>query len=129
MVTLCDRRWVASLIRAEPLADHTVVLALTGAVVYQSPEQITGAVRAAIVRWAPEAILLDFADVSVLDSAGIAALLDSHRTAMWADISFALINVGSFVMGQLREMGISTFIRAQQPAGAEQAADVAAADA
>ncbi|WP_212987548.1 STAS domain-containing protein [Actinoplanes auranticolor] len=100
-----------------------MVLALSGAVVYQSPEQIPGAVRAAIVRWAPEAILLDLADVTVLDAAGIAALLDSHRTAGWGGISFALINVGSFVMAQLREVGVASFIRAQPPAGAHQAVD------
>ena len=106
--------------RAE-LLDQTVVLALSGAVVYQNPEQIPGAVRAAIVRWAPEAILLDLADVRVLDAAGIAALLDSHRAVSWAGISFALVNVDAFVMGQLRDLGVASLIRARQPADEDRA--------
>ncbi|WP_433731483.1 STAS domain-containing protein [Actinoplanes sp. CA-051413] len=106
--------------RAE-LLDQTVVLALSGAVVYQNPEQIPGAVRAAIVRWAPEAILLDLADVRVLDAAGIAALLDGHRAVSWAGISFALVNVDAFVMGQLRDVGVASLIRAQQPAEEDRA--------
>jgi len=111
--------------RAELLADHTVVLALSGSVVYQNPEQIPGAVRAAIVRWAPQAILLDLADVRVLDAAGIAALLDSHRAVSWAGMSFALINVDTFVMGQLRDIGVASLVRAQQPAEEDRAtADV-----
>ena len=106
MVTLCQGRRVPSLIHAEFMADHTVVLSLSGVAAYQSPDQVTGAVQAAIVRWAPQAILLDLADVSVLDNAGVAALLGSQRMASWADISFALINVSTFVQGQLRETGL-----------------------
>jgi anti-anti-sigma factor len=124
MVTLCHGRRVPSLIHAELMADHTVVLTVTGVVAYQSPDQMTGAVRAAIVRWAPRAILLDLADVSVLDAAGVTALLESHRMAAWAGIPVTLINVGTFLMGQLRETGLSAFIRTHRPVEtAEQAVD------
>ena len=95
------------------MPDHTVVLTVAGSVAYQSPDQIAGAVRAAIVRWAPEAILIDLADVSVLDAAGMAAVLDSHRTAAWAGISVVLINVGTFLLSQLRETGVTTVVQAQ----------------
>ena len=92
------------------MPDHTVIITVSGVVAYQSPDQLTGAVRAAIVRWAPEALLLDMADVSVLDSAGVAALMDSQRTATWAGISVTLINVGTFLLGQLRETGLTALL-------------------
>jgi len=92
------------------MPDHTVIITVAGVVAYQSPDQMTGAVRAAIVRWAPEAVLLDMADVSVIDTAGVGALLDSHRTAGWAGIPITLINVGTFLLGQLRETGITALM-------------------
>ncbi|MCA2212125.1 DMT family transporter [Jidongwangia harbinensis] len=119
-VILCHHQRVSSLIHAELLADHTVVLTVAGTVAYQSPDQISGAVRAAIVRWAPEAILIDLADVSVLDAAGVTALLESHRTGAWAGVSVVVINVGAFLMGQLRETGLTTLVRAQPPVEAEE---------
>jgi anti-anti-sigma regulatory factor len=112
MVTLCHGRRVPSLIHAELMPDHTVIITVAGVAAYQSPDQMTGAVRAAIVRWAPESILLDMADVSVIDTAGVGALLDSHRTAGWAGIPITLINVGTFLFGQLRETGITALMEA-----------------
>jgi anti-anti-sigma factor len=97
------------------MPDHTVVLSVTGEVAYQTPGQITGAVRAAIVRWAPEEILLDLADVTVLDRPGIVALLESLRTAEWAGVPVVLINVGAYLMGQFRESGLADLVRAQAP--------------
>jgi anti-anti-sigma factor len=115
-VILCHHQRVSSLIHAELLADHTVVLTVAGTVAYQSPDQIAGAVRAAIVRWAPEAILIDLGDVSVLDAAGVSALLESHRTGAWAGVSVVVINVGAFLMGQLRETGLTDLVQAPPPA-------------
>src|SRR5689334_4036483 len=97
------------------MPDHTVVLSVTGEVAYQSPGQIPGAVRAAIVRWAPVEILIDLGDVSVLDRPGIVALLESLRTAGWAGIPIVLINVGAYLMGQFRESGLADLVRAQAP--------------
>lgn len=95
------------LLHAESLPDDTVIIAVSGVVAYESPDQILGAVRAAIVRWAPRVVLLDLADVNALDAASIAALLASHQTGEWAGIRVSLINVGPFLLGQLRETGLA----------------------
>jgi anti-anti-sigma regulatory factor len=99
-----------SLLHAESHPDHTVIITVSGVVAYQSPEQIRGAVRAAIVRWAPEVVLLDVADVSLMEVATIAALLASHQTGEWAGIPVALINVGVFPLSQLRERGLASLL-------------------
>jgi anti-anti-sigma regulatory factor len=88
-----------------------VIITVSGVVAYQSPDQIPGAVRAAIVRWAPQAVLLDIADVSALDAASITALLASHQTGERAGIPVSLINVGPFLLGQLREIGLASLLR------------------
>lgn len=92
-----------------------MVIAVSAVVAYQSPDQIVGAVRAAIVRWAPRAVLLDVADVNALDAAGITALLASHQTGEWAGIPVSLINVGPFLLGQLRETGLASLLCPDPP--------------
>jgi hypothetical protein len=87
-----------------------VIITVSGGVAYQCPDQIRGAVRAAIVRWAPRVVLLDVADVSLLETATIAALLASHQTGEWAGVSVTLINVGVFPLSQLREQGLVSLL-------------------
>jgi hypothetical protein len=98
---------VSLFLHAELHPDHTVIITVSGVAVYQSPDQIPGAVRAAIVRWAPRAVLLDLADVSLLDAGTIAALLAGHQTGAWADIPVTLVNVGALPLSQLRESGVA----------------------
>ena len=99
-----------SLLHAESHPEHTVIITVSGVVAYQSPDQIRGAVRAAIVRWAPELVLLDVADVSLLEVATISALLASHQTGEWAGVPVALINVGVFPLSQLRDLGLASLL-------------------
>ncbi len=84
-----------------------MIIEVSGVVAYENPDQIPGAVRAAIVRWAPRAVLLDLSDVNALDAASIAALLAGHQTGEWAGIEVSLFNVSPFVLGQLRETGLA----------------------
>jgi len=87
-----------------------VIITVSGVVAYQTPDQIPGAVRAAIVRWAPSAVLLDVADVSLFDAGTIAALLASHQTGLWAGVPVALINLGALPAGQLRQSGLASLL-------------------
>ena len=102
---LCQGRRV-HLLHAESHPDHSVIITVSGDVAYQSPEQIGGAVRAAIVRWAPHVVLLDLGEVSLLETATIAALLASHQIGEWAGVPVTLINVEAFPLSQLREKGL-----------------------
>jgi hypothetical protein len=68
-------------------------------------------------------VLLDVADVSLLEAATIAALLVSHQTGGWAGIPVVLINVGAFPLSQLRESGLASLLCPQLPA---EVGDVAA---
>jgi hypothetical protein len=87
-----------------------VTITVSGAVAYQNPDQISGAVRAAIVRWAPRLVFLDVADVALLEVATIAALLSSHQAGEWAGIPVRLINVGVLPLSQLRDQGLVTVL-------------------
>lgn len=62
-------------IHADHHGDQTVLITLSGVVEESNAPQIPGAVHATIVRWAPQAVLIDVAAVTLLDSAGIGALL------------------------------------------------------
>lgn len=97
---------MSSLLHAESCPDDTVIITVAGVVAYQSPEQIPGAVHAAIVRWAPRVILLDLGDVHMLDGAGMAALLAGQDVAARADVTVTLVNIGTFLSTQLREIGV-----------------------
>ena len=57
----------------------------------------------------------------MLDNGGVAALLGSQRMASWADISFTLINVSTFVQGQLRETGLIPHIEPPHEAASQPA--------
>jgi hypothetical protein len=107
---LCQGRRVALFLNAELHPDHNVIITVSGVAAYQSPDQIPGAVRAAIVRWAPRAVLLDVADVSLFDAGIIAALLAGHQTGAWADIPVTLFNVGALPLSQLRESGLASVL-------------------
>jgi hypothetical protein len=87
-----------------------VIITVSGVVAYQSPDKIRGAVRAAIIRWAPEAVLLDVADVSLLEAATISELLAAHQIGAWGGIPVTLINVGAFPVSQLREAGLANLL-------------------
>ena len=97
-------------LHAESHADHSVIITVSGVVAHQDPDQIPGAVRAAIVRWAPRVVLLDLADVSLLDAGTIGALLAGHQTGAWAGVTVALINVGAFPLSQLRAHGVAKLL-------------------
>ena len=94
-------------LHAELLPGHTVIVTVSGVAAYQNPDQIPGAVRAAIVRWAPQAVLLDVGDVSLFDAGTIAALLAGHQAGAWAGIPVTLINVAALPLNQLRESGLA----------------------
>ncbi|MEV8504910.1 STAS domain-containing protein [Actinoplanes sp. NPDC051475] len=88
-----------------------MIITVAGVVAYQSPEQVPGAVHAAIVRWAPRVILLDLGDVHMLDGAGMAALLAGQDVGARAHVTVTLVNIGSFLAMQLREIGVEGVVR------------------
>ena len=110
IVTLCQGRGVSQLLHAELSPGDCVVVTVAGVVADQSPDQVPGAVGAAVARWNPRRVLLDLDDVSVLDFAGIAALLASHRVGAQSGIPVILINVGAFLAAQLREYGAAALL-------------------
>lgn len=95
-----------TLLHAESQADDSVMITVAGVVAYHNPDQIPGAVRAAVARWTPPRVFLDVGDVSMLDGAGIAALLAGYQVGADADIPVTLVNVGAFLSMQLRESGV-----------------------
>ncbi len=107
---------MADLLHAESRADDTVIITISGVVAYQSPDQITGAVRAAIVRWAARSVLLEIADVSLLVAGRMWAVVASLRTGAWAGVEVRLLNVGTLPAGQLRETGLAALLCPDLPA-------------
>jgi anti-anti-sigma factor len=89
-------------IHAEPSGDDTVLISVSGVVEHHNAQQVPGAVHAAIVRWSPRAVFIDVAAVTLIDSAGIAALLASGKAAAAASTTLAVINPGDLIYRQLQ---------------------------
>lgn len=79
-----------------------MVITVSGVVEYHNAQQIPGAVHAAIVRWTPKEVFVDLAEVTSMDSAGIGALVASHKAAASAAVTVAVLNPSPSVYRHLR---------------------------
>ena len=94
---------VSLLLNAEHRDDNVVLITAEGRIDRTNAQQIPGAVHAAIVRWAPAAVLLDVNAVAAIDPAGVAALLASHHAARKSSVTVAVVNPGDQLYQQIRQ--------------------------
>ncbi|WP_433613156.1 STAS domain-containing protein [Dactylosporangium sp. CA-139114] len=92
--------------RLEPEPPDTVVIRLVGELDLATREQVTEAVRAVLPAFHPGALVLDLDAVTVLDSAGIGALVGCWKLAAGAGCALSLRNPRPLAYAQLELTGL-----------------------
>ncbi|WP_432985085.1 STAS domain-containing protein [Dactylosporangium sp. CA-233914] len=90
----------------EPEASDTVVIRLAGELDLATREQVTEAVQAVLPVFRPDALVLDLAAVTVLDSAGIGALVGCWKLAAGFGCTLRLCNPRPLAYAQLEITGL-----------------------
>ena len=90
----------------EPASPDTVVIRLAGELDLATREQVTEAVRAVLPAFRPEALVLDLGAVTLLDSAGIGALVGCWKLAHGAGCALRLSNPRPLAYAQLELTGL-----------------------
>jgi anti-sigma B factor antagonist len=93
----------ATLEAAQP---DTVVIRLAGELDIATCEQVTEAVRAVLPTFRPDALVLDLGAVTLLDSAGIGALVGCWKLANGAGCVLSLRNPRPLAYTQLELTGL-----------------------
>ncbi|MER7002116.1 STAS domain-containing protein [Dactylosporangium sp. NPDC000555] len=90
----------------EPTPPDTVVIRLAGELDLATREQVTEAVRAVLPAFRPDALVLDLHEVTLLDSAGIGALVSCWKLANGAGCTLRLRNPRPLAYAQLELTGL-----------------------
>ncbi|MFI5906370.1 STAS domain-containing protein [Dactylosporangium sp. NPDC051541] len=91
----------------EPASTETVVIRLAGILDLATREQVTEAVRAVLPAFRPDALVLDLDAVTLLDSAGIGALVGCWKLAAGAGCTLRLRNPRPLAYAQLEITGLT----------------------
>lgn len=92
------------------LEDGRLTVALTGEIDHHCAKGYIGAIAAKIEAYTPEVCILDFSEVTFMDSSGIAVAINALRgmTAIGGDLT--LTGIGSQPMRVFRASGIDKLI-------------------
>jgi anti-anti-sigma factor len=90
----------------EPTSPDTVVIRLAGELDIATREQVTEAVQAVLPVFRPDALVLDLDAVTLLDSAGIGALVSCWKLANGAGCTLRLRNPRPLAYAQLELTGL-----------------------
>lgn len=90
----------------EPTPPDTVVIRLAGELDIATREQVTEAVRAVLPAFRPDALVLDLDAVTLLDSAGIGALVSCWKLANGVGCALRLRNPRPLAYAQLELTGL-----------------------
>jgi anti-sigma B factor antagonist len=88
-------------------SDGALEVTLRGEIDYTNAAAVVEAVRAAVLRERPSAILVDMAEVVFLDSSGIAVLVKAMKAAREAAADFRVRAPRPKVLDQLRMTGLT----------------------
>lgn len=89
-------------------ADHTLLMAV-GEIDAGTASQVSDAVSGALSLEHPR-VLLDFSQVTFIDSAGLAALITAHRQAEAAQAMFALVHPTPATRRLIRVLGLDQLL-------------------
>ena len=90
----------------EPTSPDTVVIRLSGELDIATREQVTEAVQAVLPVFRPDALVLDLDAVTLLDSAGIGALVSCWKFAARSGCTLRLRNPRPLAYAQLKLTGL-----------------------
>jgi anti-anti-sigma factor len=101
------------LIDRQAVQDGCLCLAVAGDFDMASAAQLQAAIQDAITDPNVTAVVLDFAEVTFLDSIGISVLLHGRRQAAEHDITFRVTNAEGVVRTVLDITGVLTMLTAE----------------
>ncbi|MEV0901290.1 STAS domain-containing protein [Actinoplanes sp. NPDC049802] len=84
----------------------TVILVLTGEFDIEAAEELTGAVVGAVEDSRTDAVTVDLAGTTFIDSKAIGAVLTGYTAARSADMTFRLVNATGVVRRMLEVIGL-----------------------
>ena len=87
----------------------TVVVAVTGEIDMDTAAQLQATLMATIEAQPPRTLTIDLAGVSLLDAAGMTALIQTHQHARRQHIAISLINAQPLVRRSIQIAGLGPF--------------------
>ncbi len=96
------------------LQDGQLTVALTGEIDHHCAKKYIDAIEAKIEAYRPRVCLLDFHDVSFMDSSGIAVVINAMRSMTRMEGHLALIHLNEQPMKVFRTSGIDKLIEIKE---------------
>lgn len=96
------------------LQDGNLTVALTGEIDHHCAKAYIQAIAAKIEAYTPVICILDFSDVSFIDSSGVAVVINALRDMRRIDGRLLLTGIGAQPMKVFRAAGIDTLIEIKE---------------
>ena len=96
------------------LQDGHLTIALTGEIDHHRAKGYIGAITGKIETYNPNVCVLDFRDVTFMDSSGIAVVINALRNMTQIDGKLILIGIGSQPMRVFRASGIDKIVEIKE---------------
>ena len=96
------------------LQDGTLTVALTGEIDHHCAKQYIQAITAKIEAYTPRICILDFHDVTFMDSSGIAVVINALRYMSKIEGTLALTSLNPQPMRVFRASGIDKLVNIQE---------------
>ena len=96
------------------LQDGTLTIALTGEIDHHCAKQNIGSITAKIEAYTPQLCVLDFGEVSFVDSSGIAVVINALRNMTQIEGRLVLTGINSQPMRVFRASGIDKLVEIKE---------------
>ena len=96
------------------LENGRLTVALTGEIDHHCAKRYIQAITAKIEAYTPDTCVLDFAEVSVVDSSGIAVVINALRCMTQIEGSLILSGIGNQPMRVFRASGIDKLVEIKE---------------
>ena len=96
------------------LQDGVLTIALTGEIDHQCAKQYILAISAKIEAYTPQTCILDFSEVTFVDSSGIAVVINALRSMTQIEGKLLLTGIASQPMRVFRASGIDKLVEIKE---------------
>jgi len=96
------------------LENSHLTVALTGEIDHHSARHYIQAIRGKIEAYTPEICVLDFSEVTFIDSSGIAVVINALRAMTQIEGSLRLVGIASQPMKVFRASGIDQLVEIKE---------------
>jgi len=96
------------------LQDRRLTIALTGEIDHHCAKEYIRSITAKIEAYTPQLCILDFRDVTFMDSSGIAVVINALRNMAQIDGKLALSGLRSQPMKVLKASGVDKLIEVEE---------------